>query len=362
MTVFRRPGKKTSWVYEFQLHGHRVKRGGFPSEDIARQAETVARARIIDVRLEREYGIRPPRGRIPLLRAYITDTYLPDIKGRLSPSTYHAHRRLLTNLSAVLGMHRLSDLTHAQLTAYRTDRAATLGANSLRLEFARLRQFFRHVLAAGYLHTNPAFGVGLPRETRGPDRILTEDEQTKLLAGCWTQTARDMIEFSLWTALRPGELCALTGGMVDLRGARLLVPQPKVEKPKVIPLMPEAVAILLRQPKLALDAPVFHGAFRGKRVRENVYRRAFQTAVTKSGIAPIRPNDLRHTVAVRLIREGADLATVGDILGHKPPYRTTSRYLAHTNESRKREVLRKLSTPPKSRRRSVPRETSQRKR
>jgi integrase/recombinase XerC len=353
MTVFRRPGKKESWVFEFQLHGHRVKRGGFPSEDIATQAETVARARIIDVRLEREYGIRPPRGRIPLLRAYITETYLPDIKGRLSPSTYHSHRRLLTNLSAVLGMHRVSDLTQSQLTAYRTERAKTLAANSLRLEFARIRQFFRHVLAAGYLHTNPAAGVGLPRETRGPDRILTEDEQVKLLAACWTQTARDMIEFSLWTALRPGELCGLIGSMVDLVGARILVPQPKVEKPKVIPLMPEAVAILLRQPPLESGAAVFHGAFRGKRVRENVYRRAFKTAVTKAGIPPIRPNDLRHSVAVRLIRAGADLATVGDLLGHRAPYRTTARYLAHTNEDRKREVLKKLSIPPRSRRKSV---------
>lgn len=44
MTVFRRPGKKTSLIYEFQLHGHRVKWGGFPSVDIATQAETAARA------------------------------------------------------------------------------------------------------------------------------------------------------------------------------------------------------------------------------------------------------------------------------------------------------------------------------
>jgi hypothetical protein len=62
MTVFQR-GER--WVHAFQLHGRRVKRGGFATEEIARQAETVARARIIDVRLEREYGIRPPRFAAP---------------------------------------------------------------------------------------------------------------------------------------------------------------------------------------------------------------------------------------------------------------------------------------------------------
>lgn len=345
MGVFQR-GER--WVYEFQLHGRRVKRGGFPTEEIARQAETVARARIIDVRLEREYGIRPPRGRIPTLRAYIEETYLPDIQGRLGKVTFASHRRLLLKLADHLGMHRVSDITTAQLTAYRTERAKTLAANSLRLEFARIRQFFRHVVKAGYLHTSPAADVGLPRETRGPDRILTEDEQERLLKACWTGITHDMIEFALWTGLRPGELCGLLGRMVDLRGARLLVPQPKVEKPKVIPLMPEAEAILRRQPALEPDAAVFRGAFKGKPVRENVYSRAFKRAVEQAGIPPIRPNDLRHTVAVRLIRAGADLATVGDLLGHKAPYRTTARYLAHTNEDRKRELLARLAPPPKS--------------
>jgi integrase len=357
MSTFQRGA---TWVYAFQLHGRRVKRGGFPTEEIAREAETVARARIIDIRLEREYGIRPPRGRIPTLRAYITETYLPDIQGRLSKVTLASHRRLLLKLADYLGMHRVSDITTAQLTAYRTERAKTLAANSLRLEFARIRQFFRHVVKAGYLHRSPAADVGLPRETRGPDRILTEEEQAKLLDACWTQITRDMVEFSLWTGLRPGELCALTGSMVDLAGARLLVPQPKVEQPKVIPLMPEAIAILLRQHPLDATQPVFRGSFKGKPVRDNVYRRAFKRAVEQAGIAPIRPNDLRHTVAVRLIRSGADPATVGDILGHKPPYRTTARYLAHTNEDRKREVLRRLAPAPKSPQRSRTRKPTQR--
>ncbi len=157
MGVFQRGA---TWVFEFQLHGHRVKRGGFPTEEIAKQAETIARARIIDVRLEREYGIRPPRGRIPMLRAYITDTYLPDIQGRLSPTTYHSHKRLLTTMADHLGMHRVSDVTTAMLSAYRNERATGLKANSLRLEFARIRQFFRHVVKAGHLHASPAADVG----------------------------------------------------------------------------------------------------------------------------------------------------------------------------------------------------------
>ena len=55
----------------------------------------------------------------------------------------------------------------------------------------------------------------------------------------------------------------------------------------------------------------------------------------------------KGTVATRLLRRGVDLATVGDILGHKPPYRTTLRYTAHTTEDRKREALGKLRSNEK---------------
>ena len=65
----------------------------------------------------------------------------------------------------------------------------------------------------------------------------------------------------------------------------------------------------------------------------------------------VRPHIL--LVLDHLLKSGADLATVGDLLGHRAPYRTTARYLAHTNEDRKREVLKRLSTPHRSRRKSV---------
>lgn len=330
------------WAFDFRLHGRRYYAGKFRSEAEARDAETVTRARVLDMRLAREYGLQAPRGRIPTLRGFIENDYLPSIKGRLAKSTYHGTRRILQTLAHHLGMHIIADVTTAQLEAYRNERAKTCSANTLRGEFARIRQFFRAAIDAGHLHTSPARSVGLPRETRGPDRILTEEEQAQLLAAFRTSVMRDMTEFNLWVALRPGELCALRGRDVDLVGGHLTIPQPKTQTPKVIPLLPEASAILERQPKAGQDDPLFRGALEGKPVKLNVYRRAFQRAAEKANIPKIRPHDLRHTVAVRLIRAGADLATVGDLLGHKPPYRMTGRYLAHTNEDRKREVLSRL--------------------
>jgi integrase len=337
------------WCFDFRYQGGRYTRSGFPSETIARDAEAVTRARLVDQRLAREYGIRPPRGRIPTLRGFLEKDYLPSVQGRLSPSTFARVKAHLSRLVGSLGMYRVTDITARHLEEYRNERSKTLQANSLRAEFAVIRQFFRAIVVAGHLQASPARAVGLPREERGPDRILTEEEQARLLGAFYVQVMADMTAFNLWCGLRPGELCGLRGRHVDLKGARLSLPQPKVERPKIVPLLPEAMAILLRQPAFGPDDPVFRGPFKGSAIRQNVYRRAFHRAVEGAGIPPIRPQDLRHTVAVRLIRAGADLATVGDILGHKPPYRTTARYIAHTSEDRKREVLERLRQPDSQR-------------
>lgn len=58
---------------------------------------------------------------------------------------------------------------------------------------------------------------------------------------------------------------------------------------------------------------------------------SFRQAVRDARLSPIRFQDLWHTFATRLARRGHDLATVGEALGHRPPYRETLRYFAHTS-------------------------------
>ena len=59
----------------------------------------------------------------------------------------------------------------------------------------------------------------------------------------------------------------------------------------------------------------------------------------------IRFHDLRHTLAVRLLQKGWDIPTVGALLGHRPPYRATARYVAHTSSARMRDAMESLQKP-----------------
>ena len=76
MTVIQRGSR---WAFDFRLYGRRYYAGKFRSEAEARNAETVARARVLDMRLAREYGLQAPRGRIPTLRGFLESDYLPSI-------------------------------------------------------------------------------------------------------------------------------------------------------------------------------------------------------------------------------------------------------------------------------------------
>ena len=60
-----------------------------------------------------------------------------------------------------------------------------------------------------------------------------------------------------------------------------------------------------------------------------------------TGIDSFRLHDVRHTVASRLLANGADVRTVQEILGHSS-IKTTMKYL-HTDKERKRKALEKIS-------------------
>ena len=61
----------------------------------------------------------------------------------------------------------------------------------------------------------------------------------------------------------------------------------------------------------------------------------------KAGLANVTWHTLRHTFASRLNRNGADLVTVKELLGHAD-IKTTMRY-AHTNRAAKASAVRLLA-------------------
>lgn len=366
MTIYRRG---SVYYYDFTLDGRRhVKRVG-PGKAAAKEAERRARDRAYQERYQAEWQIRPkktPRVHFGAFTETLLSEMFPDKKG-----THRIVWSLFRQLAKALGHHELGHVSPAILVAYRDARLAVISVNQIRREFYWLRRIFRIAQKRRLVLANPATEITLPRAVAPPDRILEEDEDDRLLDALlaprpnaklttsWTERSRhvhrDMVALSLFTALRRHEVCELRKRHIDLRRRHLMMTQPKTGAVKTVPLVDAAMEIVNRYVRSGDDPEAFvfvnrrGGPFRPASLWW-VFDQARRRAKLKG--RPVRLHDLRHTVAVRLLRgdpargiEPADIPTVGDILGHKPPYITTMRYLAHVDSKRKRDAVRALQKP-----------------
>jgi integrase/recombinase XerC len=135
---------------------------------------------------------------------------------------------------------------------------------------------------------------------------------------------RALVEVLYGSAIRVGELCALDVGDLNLDGAAANV-LGKGGKRRSVPLTPVAVAALRELLVWRREGPVFRRAddtrLTPRLAREIVGRRA-----ARAGLPHSSPHTLRHSCASHMLRRGAYLFTVQDLLGHAHP-QTTAVYL-----------------------------------
>lgn len=117
---------------------------------------------------------------------------------------------------------------------------------------------------------------------------------------------------ALTTGARRSEILNLSWDRVDLTAGTAFVPVTKNGDPKTLLLTPAVISELRRFRGLGL---VFPGAA-DPRTPFNP-RAAWSRAVRDAGLEPVRIHDLRHSVAVNMIRGGATLEEIAAQLGHR---------------------------------------------
>ena len=156
-------------------------------------------------------------------------------------------------------------------------------------------------------------------------RALASDEVVQLLSGCDRATNIGRRDFAIITmlarlGLRAGEVASLELEDFDWIGGEIVV-RGKGSRQERLPLpadVGEAVTVyLLERPHvecrrvfLRSCAPV--GGLTGPCVGQTVRR-----ACERAGISPVGAHRLRHTAATAMLREGASLPEVGQVLRHR---------------------------------------------
>ena len=264
-------------------------------------------------------------------------TYLDDYSKATKRGWVSDASRLKANLIPFFGGMRLQDITPLAIEKYRTNRLRSVSKPSINRELALLKSMFNRAIDWGHATENPVRKVKMFSELDNlKERILSEDEETRLLAAA-APHLRTMIVGLLMTGARWGELNSLRWSAVDLERGTVLLTKTKSGRNRIIPINDRLRELLVALKAGSKCDRVFTGP-KGRPI--DCARSAFEGACRRAGLSGLRLHDLRHTFATRLVRRGVDIITVQSLLGHSS-VTTTERY-THSGEEQKREAVRRL--------------------
>lgn len=250
----------------------------------------------------------------------------------LMPYLREAHN--ITDWREVTPNHLDGFLCHLQ-RRHRTPRGKQLKPSSLSRWLSSVRSFFAWQHQHGHLLYNPAQCLIPPKPEMSLPRVLSESDITRLIEMPDITTAvglrdRALMEVLYSTGIRHGEAYRLDLYDVDMRARRLIVRLGKGQRDRIVPLTNVAASWLAKylsivRPKLAcgqrnknqvmLPSSALWLSQTSKRLSyvmiEQRIKRYARAAHLKANI-----HTFRHCYATHLLRGGASVRHVQQLLGH----------------------------------------------
>lgn len=266
---------------------------------------------------------------IDLLHAY--ENYLSKVK-QAPENTVSSYLRDIRQFSQWLNDNEKRDILEADYSNISTylchlkDQGKT--GSTVSRTLASLKSFFAYAISAGFLDSSPiSDSIRVERGERKLPQILTGKEVELLLSqpSCVDSKGfRDkaMLEVMYATGIRVSELIALNVSDVNLDLG--IIRCGKENKSRTIPLYPAALRALSAyikdvRPVMVLD-PTEEALFvnvGGARMSRQGFWKLLKGYQSKAGIEKeITPHTLRHSFAVHLLENGADLSSLQELMGH----------------------------------------------
>ncbi|MDR1669739.1 MAG: tyrosine recombinase [Oscillospiraceae bacterium] len=210
-------------------------------------------------------------------------------------------------------------------TRWMTERGKS--SSTVTRSLASLKSFYGFMCEKGYLDRNPVNGVASVRTERKSPQILTGAEIDRLLLApkCTDpKGVRDkaMLEVLYATGLRVSELIALDANDVNLSARFIRCKTAGHER--VIPIYQDAALALTnyinKSRSLMLHDPEEQALFvnmSGERMSRQGFWKIIKHYQAKAEITKdTTPHTLRHSFAMHLLENGADLRSLQEMLGH----------------------------------------------
>jgi integrase/recombinase XerC len=214
--------------------------------------------------------------------------------------------------------------------------SAELERVSIRRKLSAVRGFFEHCVREGLLGVNPAALVQTPKIPKKLPEVPTEEQTIELLDGVAAgklerpspERDRAMLELLYGCGLRISELTGMNVEDIDAREGWVRV-RGKRKKERQVPVPAEALAALNAWLETRTAPPGENAVFlnhRGGRLSTRGTAGIVKMyAIALLGDSALHPHSLRHAYATHLLRAGADLRAIQELLGHAS-LSTTQKY------------------------------------
>jgi site-specific recombinase XerD len=253
----------------------------------------------------------------------------------LAPATRHGYRRESRALLVARFGHGAVDvaaLRPDEIRNFVTTRAKHLCPASANGVSNAVRALVRFLALHGFRSAGAPAAVPRAAVWRlgHVPRVLSDAEVAAFLGAFDRTTALGRRDYAiavclLMLGLRAGEVAAITLDDIDWRAGTLAIPTCKSRRGTRLPL-PAQVAVALadylqRGRPATTERAVFvhHRAPRGGRGKASLIRIAVRRAYARAGLDPrlTGTHVLRHTAATRLLRAGASMKEIADVLRHR---------------------------------------------
>jgi integrase/recombinase XerD len=218
---------------------------------------------------------------------------------------------------------------------YRTPKGERVSPNSLRQWVSCVRAFFCWMGESRRLIADPAESLELPRKAESLPRVLSEAEMAKLIETPDTSTAlglRDqaMMETMYATGIRLAEARKLDLYDVDTVRRLLVVREGKGRRDRVVPLTETACYWLTRyvsesrvelaargqEKKAKAPTVALWLSVEGRRLSHQMIAQRIREYAEQANLRAT-PHTFRHSCATHLLRGGASVRHVQQLLGHR---------------------------------------------
>jgi len=264
------------------------------------------------------------------------------VKG-LRDETLRGYERLLRLfLRASLGEGPVDpkDLRPSDVTGFVSSMGSRLSTLSMKVVRTALRSFLSFLRTDGLCdqRLEAAIPPGAHWRLSTLPRCLSDEQLKQVFAALRLQRTpcayrdRAMVWCLSTLGLRPGEVAALHLDDIDWRQGTICLRTRKTGRGAVLPLPRQAgraIVDYLRQERPRTDERCvfvhYRGPRRGAPISRGVVTGAVVRALWRAGIdSPIAGAYVfRHTLASRMVRRGASLKEVADVLGHRSLDTTT---------------------------------------